>query len=72
MRITPVFLACARKDADPEASACGAHAQHAPRLFETLSAKTSQEVASGGHAEMALEQSGQILWTTFASECALT
>ena len=24
------------------------------------------------HAEIALEQSGQILWVTFASECALT
>ena len=24
------------------------------------------------HAEIALEQSGQILWVTFASECTLT
>ena len=26
----------------------------------------------GAQAEIALEQSGQILWVTFASECALT
>ncbi len=31
-----------------------------------------RDTAGCTHAEIALEQSGQILWATFASECALT
>ena len=32
----------------------------------------SRDEARCIHAEIALEHSGQILWVTFASECALT
>jgi len=31
-----------------------------------------RDTAGYTHAEIALEQSGQILWVIFASECALT
>ena len=57
----------------------GATAPTIQDLFATLRVAIHQMVPKilaeqrmSPHAEIALEHSGQILWVTFASECALT